>query len=65
MAVKKKSIFSALDGSHLDSALFGSHVSKTNKGDKNAQNEQTRVSRRNGLRRGGQNTASDRGKTGR
>ena len=65
MAIKKKSIFSALDGSHLDSALFGSHVSTTKKGDENAKNEPTRFPRRNSLRRRSQNAAADRNKTGR
>lgn len=63
--MKKKSILSALEGGHLDASLFGSQVTKVNEGDKDAQDEPSRFSRRNRFGGRGKGAAASRGKTGR
>ncbi len=46
-------IFKALDGAHLDEALFGGHLNrKQSRGNANARDEQTSVSGGDRLRRG-------------
>ena len=63
--LKIKSIFSALDGNHLDDALFGSHVKKDDRGTKHAKTEPTRISRRRRLGRRRKSDPADRGENGR
>ena len=44
--MKFRSVFKALDGGHLDSALFGAHVKGVKEGSIHAKSEPTRLSRR-------------------
>lgn len=57
---KKKSIFSALEGGHLDASLFGTQVTGKKPGDKD--DEQTRLPRRQRFSRRIKGLAEDRGK---
>lgn len=61
--MKKKSIFSALEGGHLDTSLFGSHLPKGKNGDDNAQDEPSRIPRGKRFGRRDKGLATDRGKT--
>ena len=63
--MKKTSIFKALDGGHLDGALFGSHMKGTKKGEQHAQSEPPRLSRRDRLRGGRKGIAETGRKRGR
>ena len=54
------SVFSALDGAHLDRSVFGAHVSGLKREDRDGQSKQTRISDRGSFGQRDQGASPDR-----